>query len=267
MTPRLTWVALTAALLLTGMPAARADFAIAISPPRFEVEGRAGQVSRHALTLNNGSALTTVLQVSTADWRLAPDGTAAFTDELAPDSCRPWVAIERRSVSLAPGGQYKFRFEVTPPADTPARECRFALMFGGDGGAADVNGLRLPIAAQVAVIVYLRVGDARPVLRVAGSTTGTLNQLGTPALLVRNDGLAHGRVAGFLSGTDAAGTPLDYQPATTPILPGETRVIPLVPSRQGGGGQQVAVRFPVTVKGRLELSEALPADLDLRIGP
>ena len=42
--------------------------------------------------------------------------------------------------------------------------------------------------------------------------------------------------------------------------------IPL-PSRQGGGGQQVAVRFPVTVKGRLELSEAPPADLDLRIGP
>ncbi len=267
MTLHRTGIALAAASLLTVTPAARADFAIAISPPRFEVEGRPGQVLRHALTLNNGSALTAILQVSTADWRLAPDGTAAFTDELAPDSCRPWVAIERRSVSLAPGGQYKYRFEVTPPAGTPARECRFALMFGGDGGAADVHGLRVPIAAQVAVIVYLRVGEARPALRVEGSTTGTLNQLGTPALLVRNDGLAHGRVAGFLSGTDAAGMALDFQPATTPVLPGETRVIPLVPSRQGGSGQQVAVRFPVTVKGRLELSEATPVELDLRVGP
>lgn len=267
MRARQSAAALLAAGLLAGLPPARADFAIAISPPRFEVEGRPGQVSRHALTLNNGSALTTTLQVSTADWRLAPDGTAAFTDELAPDSCRPWVAIERRSVSLAPGGQYKFRFEVTPPADAPPRECRFALMFGGDGGAADVNGLRLPIAAQVAVIVYLRVGGARPNLQLAGSSTGTLNQLPAPALLVRNEGLAHGRVAGFLSGTDAAGTPLDYQPATTPILPGETRVIPLVPSRQGSAGQQVAVRFPVTVKGRLELSDAPAVELDLRVGP
>ncbi len=45
--------------------------------------------------------------------------------------------------------------------------------------------------------------------------------------MVRNSGTAHGRLTGFLSGTDAAGNKLEFTPSTLPILPGETRGIPL----------------------------------------
>jgi len=67
----------------------------------------------------------------TADWALTADGSVTFTDELTPDSCRPWVAIERREVVVPAGGRIRFRFEVEPPADAAAGECRFALLIRG----------------------------------------------------------------------------------------------------------------------------------------
>ena len=54
------------------------------------------------------------------------------TMTLRPGSCRPWVAIDRSDLTIPGGGRARFRFEVTPPADAPTGECRFALMIEGD---------------------------------------------------------------------------------------------------------------------------------------
>ena len=71
-----------------------------------------------------------------------------------------------------------------------------------------------------------------------------------PAVFVRNSGNAHGRVSGFLSGTDASGRSLDFTPSSFPILPGETRAVALIATDNRDA--QANVQLPVTIRGTLE---------------
>lgn len=256
---------LLAALLLA--PAVRAEFAVAISPPRFELQAQAGQVVRRAMEITNASARPGTYRLRTTDWTYGRDGAVEFVDELAPGSCRPWVALERRQLTVAPGRPYRFRFEVTPPPGTPMGECRFAIMVEGEEEAANTGTLAVPFNARMAVIVYLGVGGAQPQLSVIGSALQAVDGKQRPALQVRNIGQAHGRLGGFLQGTDATGQRLDFTPSTLPILPGETRTIALLPSRPGEPEGEVQLRFPVMVKGRIEWGKDQSQEIDLRFLP
>jgi hypothetical protein len=70
-------------------------------------------------------------------------------------------------------------------------------------------------------------------------------------LQVRNTGTAHGRLDGFLSGTDASGRKLEFTISTLPILPGETRAISLTANR-GEKEAPFKISYPVTIRGNLE---------------
>lgn len=257
--------ALVLAACCAALPA-QAEFAVAISPPRFELQARGGQVQRQTMEITNASAQPGTYRMRTADWTYAPDGTVDFLEELAPGSCRPWVALERRELTVAPGRPYRFRFEVTPPADAPAGECRFAIMVEGQDETTTMGALSVPFNARMAVIVYVAVGGAQPKLTVVDPAVQISNGVPLPALRVRNEGNAHGRLGGFLQGTDASGARLEFTPATTPILPGETRTIPLLASRPGDPDAQVVLRYPVTVKGRIEWGRGQSQDIDIRLG-
>jgi len=74
-----------------------------------------------------------------------------------------------------------------------------------------------------------------------------------PALNVRNVGNAHGRLTGFLNGTDVQGRRIEFAPSTMPILPGESRVITLTAS--DGSTETPDVTFPITISGVLEWGE------------
>ena len=50
----------------------------------------------------------------------------------------------------------------------------------------------------------------------------------------------------------AEGTALELQASTTPIMAGETRDIALVANKPGDTETAVAVRFPITITGKLE---------------
>lgn len=261
---------LTPALALAcmvGAPAAHADFAVAISPPRFELQAQPGQVVRQTMEITNASSRAATYRIRTADWTYARDASVDFLDDLAPGSCRPWVALERRQLSVSPGRPYRFRFEVTPPPGTPSGECRFAVMVEGEEESATTGALAVPFNARMAVIVYVTVGDAQPRLAVVGSGLQVVDGKQTPALQVQNLGQSHGRLGGFLQGTDAAGTRLDFTPATLPVLPGETRTIPLLPTRPGTPEAEVLLRFPVAVKGRIEWGKGQSQEIDLRFAP
>jgi P pilus assembly chaperone PapD len=252
---------------LTMLPLAQAEFAVAISPPRFELQGRPAQVLRQTMEITNAAPTSGNYRLRTADWVYAANGTVEFLDDISPGSCRPWVALERRELTVGPGRPYRFRFEVTPPADAPSGECRFAIMVEGQEETTTTGPLTVPFNARMAVIVYVAVGGAQPQLAFTGETVIIVNGLPTPALQVRNEGNAHGRIAGFLQGADASGTKLEFTPATSPILPGETRTIPLLPARPGDPDAQVVLRYPVTVKGRIEWGKGQTQDIDLRLGP
>jgi hypothetical protein len=247
----------TATLFLAGwgVPDVRADgFAALVSPPRFELSGKSGTTLRQTLEVTNRSSTPGKFRVHTADFVLGADFGVTFHDELQPDSCRPWVAIERPLVTLTAGATIRYRFEVQVPKDAPAGECRFAIMIEGDEPSVTKAGsVQLPIVGRIGVIVYVTVGDAAPQIEMFGPEVITLNGQRVPALRVHNAGNAHTRMSGFLSGKDASGHKYDFTPSDFPILPGEVRVVFLTPSTSDNPNPTLS--FPVTVQGTLEWAD------------
>lgn len=249
-------------------PAQASEFALAVSPPRFELEMKPGERSRQVLEITNASAAASTFAVKTADWTFGMDNQVTFHEELREGSCRPWVAVERRELTVAGGRPYRFRFEVTAPANATPGECRFAIMLEGQEQVSRAeSGPAIPFTARLGVVVYVAIGGAAPELSVVGAGVQTINGQPTPVLQVRNSGNAHGRLAGFLSGTDATNTALEFAPGTLPILPGETRTIPLTASKPGDSETAVAVRFPVTVRGKLEWGKGQTQTVEQRFAP
>jgi hypothetical protein len=162
----------TAAVVCTPILASQAcaqGFAAVVSPPRFELAVKPGERIRDVIEISNASDQPAKYRVRTGDWALGPDAGVTFSDAaLGPGSCRPWVAIERREILVPSGGRYRYRFEVQPPANTPAGECRFALLIEGDEHTVKTqSGLTVPVSGRIGVIVYVIVGQAA---RICGSS-------------------------------------------------------------------------------------------------
>lgn len=238
-------------LALAAMAAQAQGFSVMVSPPRFEMDMKSGSQARDVVEIANVSDAPARLSVRTADWTLEPEGGVSFHDEIQPASCRPWVAIERRQIEIPARGRIRYRFEVAPPAGTPPSQCRFALLIeGGESQVSTSGGISFPVTGRIGVVVYVNVDGAAPQLALAGTGTAMQNGQRVPVIKVRNDGNAHGRVAGFLEGTDARGRKLEFTPSTLPVLPGETRTLPLAASLNNTEAATVA--YPVTVRGTLE---------------
>ena len=204
-----------ASTLLCATGVAAQGFAAIVSPPRFELTAKPGEKVRQVVEIGNAGTQAAKYHFKTADWTLDKTGGVSFDESLQPGSCRPWVAIEKREVTVAGGGKYRYRFEVAPPADAPTGECRFALLIEGDEQAVKAaNGPPVPVAGRIGVIVYLSIGGAVPKLELVGSQVATINGEATPVLQIKNSGNAHGRLDGFLSGTDAGGKKLEFSLST-----------------------------------------------------
>ena len=244
------------AMAISGTSSIHAQgFAAIVSPPRFELSAKAGDKLRQIVEITNASAQSAKFYLKTGDWTLDKTGGVVFDENLQAGSCRPWVAIEKREIIVSGGGKYRFRFEIAAPADAPSGECRFALLIEGDEQAVkSANGPTVPVAGRVAVIVYVMVGGATPKLDVVASQVVMVGGEALPVLQVKNSGNAHGRLDGFLSGTDASGKKLEFSVSTLPILPGETRAISLSVNR-GERDPAVKIAYPVTIRGNLEWGE------------
>jgi hypothetical protein len=238
-------------------------FAAMVSPPRFELAAKPGKTLRSVIEVSNRSSAPGKFVLHTADWDLAADYSVNFHDDLQEGSCRPWVALERPEITVPGGGTLRYRFEVTVPADAPAGECRFAVMIeGAEPSIARSQGLDMPVTGRIGVIVYLNVGDGAPELEVLGPKIITLNGQQIPTLRIHNSGNAHGRMSGFLTGTDAKGVSYDFTPSDLPILPHEERDLYLTPST--ATDEHPTLSFPVTVKGTLEWGSGRKTELNQR---
>jgi fimbrial chaperone protein len=251
---------LTAALALGALPTMAQEFALVVSPPRFEDRTKPGTTYRNVFELNNTSARSAKFSVETADWVLDAQGAPVFSQSLAKDSCRQWVGIETNEITVKGNGKRRFRFEVAVPADAPRGECRFAIMIEGEPQAARAN-MPLPISGRIGVIVYLAIGDAAPKLVIAETRGIDAQGQRIPALRVRNDGDMHGRLDGYLAGVDAKNQRFVLVPDNSPILVGTTRDIPLYPQPPSDGAQLPAIVYPLRIKGRLD-AERQRLDID-----
>lgn len=226
-------------------------FSALISPPRIETAIKPAQTTRQVLEVTQVGPLPGRFRIYTNDWRINDSGGVDFFEELQPGSCRPWVALERREMTIAGNGKLRFRFEITPPADAPLVECRFAVMFEGlDTATASSGSLSFPVSGRIGVIVYAGMVGTQAVLEVTGQRVST-DAAKLPTLDVRNTGSAHARLTGLLNGTDGRGIKLEFTPATLPVLAGETRAIALMANLEGGAAV-AQINYPVTVKGALE---------------
>ncbi|MGH8031641.1 MAG: hypothetical protein ACREO8_04565 [Luteimonas sp.] len=237
-------------LMLPGIASAQ-GFSALVSPPRFEDSAQAGTTYRNVVEISNVSERSAHFTVKTADWSLTPDNAVQFSEALAPASCRPWVGIEATEITIGPNSKRRYRFEVAIPAGTASGECRFAIMIEGDpenvaGGAA------VPVSGRIGVIVYLTIGDAAAALEITAHKVLVVDGREVPVLSVRNSGNAHGRMQGFVDGSDADGRRYAFAPATFPVLPGETRDIALAPQGDDDDTPAPALAYPLQLKGRLD---------------
>ncbi|MGA9025356.1 MAG: hypothetical protein WB440_04805 [Steroidobacteraceae bacterium] len=250
MRPAVLLLAMLSGSSLTGWVQAQ-GFAALVSPPRFEFEAQPGKTLRGVIEVSNRSTSPGHYLIRTADWGLARDYSVSFQDELQAGSCRPWVALERPEVVVPGGATVRYRFEVAVPPDAPAGECRFGVMIeGAEPSLAVSKGIDLPVTGRIGVIVYVSVGDGAPDLQLLGPMIATLNGQRVPALRIHNSGSSHGRISGYLTGTDAKGMSYDFTPSDFPILPHEEREVFLSPSTPTQ--EHPTLTYPVTVKGTLE---------------
>jgi hypothetical protein len=248
--------------LATGVRAQ--GFAAMVSPPRFELAVKPGETTRQVVEITNADGRPANFTLRTADWTLDANAAVQLSDALTPGSCRPWVAIERREITVPAGGRYRYRFEIAPPADAQG-ECRFALVVEGGGETVEAGqSVRIPINGQIGIIVYATVDNAAPELALVRTGVAALDGRMLPTLYVSNTGRAHGRLAGFLSGTDASGRRLEFTPSGLPILPGETRAIAL--GVAGDERAAVDIAYPITIRGNLEWG-GRSTPLDVRFAP
>ena len=254
-------IAVACASLLSAS-SAQAQFAASVTPPRFEVSVEPGQVSRQVLEISHAVVGTGVYRVYSNDWTLdAATGAVGFYDTLQPGSCRPWVTLERKEVSVTNGTRVRFRFEVAPPAGTTPMECRFALMVEGKPQEVKAGAsVSIPMSGRLGVIVYVSVGGAKSALELGAISTGPFDGQTVPVMTVVNTGKATGRLAGIVNGKDAAGNTFEFSPETSPILPGQSRQIALqlyAPGRRAAQANAAAaaqpqIKWPLTLRGTLE---------------
>ena len=200
-------------------PSGAQTFAAMVSPPRFELEAKPGETVRGVFELTNRADSTSEYLLRTADWTLSADYNVIFADDLQPGSCRPWVALERSSVSLPAGGTIHYRFEVAVPSTAPPGECRFAMLIEGkEASIAKAGAVSMPMTGRIGLIVYVTIGGASSSLELTGSKVVKVSGRDLPTLSMHNTGNAHGRVSGFLTGTDVNGVKYDFNPSDFPII-------------------------------------------------
>lgn len=258
------------ALLLACGPCAGAPFELAISPSRFELSGKPGSRIGQALELRNLASATTEVAMRTIDWSYSDSGDITYHDELLPGSCRPWVVLERRSVSLPARSRKSFRFQIEPPADAARGECRFMIAIEGMEPAQQTfirsggTSLTLPVTGRIAVAVYVTLGGAQPRLDIRQISMGEDQGMRRALVTVTNTGDAHGRLDGSLDATDNRGNSFELVPEGTPILPGQTRTLALLPKAEDGQPPP-APAYPVKARGVLDWDRgSFKVDVELK---
>lgn len=248
-------------MALASAGAARAAaFDVAVLPSRFELSGKSGARIGQSIEISNLGAVATQVSVRTLDWSYSAEGQIGYYDELREGSCRPWVTLERRTVSVPARGKRAVRFQIEAPPGAGRGECRFMVAIEGVEPAQQAviqsNGasLNLPVTGRIAVAVYLRLDDAQPRLSLTEVGMREIGGRRTPTLTVTNAGDAHGRLDGSLEGIDARGRPVELVPEGTPILPGQTRILTLTPRSTPEGGA-TPTAYPVKASGTLDWDE------------
>lgn len=246
------WFVLAICLFSTFANAQSDGFVAGVMPSRFELETKSGKTIRKSFKIFNYGSSPSKYNIKTVEWTYSADGEIAFWDELAENSCRPWVSIERREVTVTPdpNNPRNFRFEINIPERASRSECRFAFMVEGQdnetltkfGGGS----LTIPVSGQVAIIVYLSIDGAEPNIALNQIAVDNFENDTLPFIEVTNNGDAHGRLEAELWAKDNNGKKIQLSFGKPPVLANQTRKLVLKPVES-----IEEILYPLTVSGNI----------------
>lgn len=249
----LTGIFSSALAIWSGISQAQ-GFGAFISPSRFELEAKPGEVLRQYVNIGSAGEAIERYSLRTVDWTMDAKNGIVVQERLQPGSCRPWVALERKTLQMSPGGGLKrYRFEVRVPADTAPVECRFGILVESaeSQASAKAGKAQIPVTGRIVIIVYLAVGGVKPNLSFEGLSLPAGEPV-QPRLTLRNTGMAHGRPQGLLDAVDGSGKKLNLLISPLPVLPGERRTLPVYLKNLDGSDFNSSVQRPLKVKGLIE---------------
>ena len=233
-------------------------FSAGIAPSKFELVAKPGKVLRDTLTIMNASETDAGFSLRTTDWDInETQGLEYFEDELVEGSCRPWVKLERKVITIRAQAQKRYRFEVHVPEDAEPGLCKFAILVEPANSATASVGndgqIRFPVVGRYAVIVYVTIGDAKAKADYSGLGSGEMGGLRLPTLKIQNTGLTYDRVFGRINAVDANGRKHLLIASAFPILPGHSEEILLVPDEaENGSVAKIDMKYPLQLKGKFE---------------
>lgn len=242
---------------LMALPVYAGSFEVAVAPSRLELSAKASQRLGQSIDIQNIGKVPTELSIRTLDWTYSNEGQISYHEALIPNSCRPWVTLEKNTIKLNAQAKRTFRFQIEVPANAPRAECRFMVAIEGKEAATNTvlktggANLSLPVNGRIAVAVYVAVGGAEPKLSIKQMNVQNVKGQKVPVATVTNQGDAHGRLEGLLEATDAKGQAFELAPETTPVLPGQTRTLALLPQALTKQTLQ-PLTYPIQAKGSID---------------
>ena len=233
-----------------------ATFEARVSPPNFELKAVPGERIRHLIHIQNSDEESAEYLIRTADWDINAQGGVVIRPAdagLSENSCRPWSRIERGRIKLAPQQIKKYRFEIQVPADVSAGECRFAILISPTPDSIEttqLGNISIPIAGQIAIVVYVVIGDATANLEFRGARV-IQGEDGRQAAYLDffNSGNAHGRPFGNVNVEQSDGSNIELVVVPFPVLPGRTMPVGL--QSMGGPEYSEPPPFQLSLPARM----------------
>lgn len=205
----------------TSYPTRAAEFSLAVSPTRLEVDRPGTATTREMLVVNRGEAPADVV-AQKRDFTGGRDGSLVFRDSV-PYSASSWIGLSPTRFHLEPGIAQTVTVRIVVPSDPEPGDHQVALVFLVPAKAANDANVRInrAVAAPVYVTVPGAVDDSA---KVTGLEAPGFVMSGPVELTaqVRSTGTVHRdfRGTGRLT-VDAAGSPVSFPDFT--VARGATR--------------------------------------------
>ncbi|GEM_PF-3343805 len=235
------WFVLSLSSLLAG-PALAGGLPVTVSPDLIHLAGDEGDAVGQALTITNTGRNAATVKLQAVNWILDVSGQRLFNPVgEQPDDCRDWWQAGFADLLVEAGARTIHSVDVQIPDDLEEeRECRFAIAVHSSSGEQERTDY---------IPLYVNAEGAEPELEFESLAILTDGKVKQPVIMLRNVGTAHARVVGMLEGEDAQGQELELVVRSTEVLPRETRAVPLLVSRRGGG--ELFWSAPLKVEGRI----------------
>lgn len=223
--------------------AGAADFPVTVTPTILKMAGDEGDKVMREIAFLNQQQWPTPLKLEAVNWAFDEDGRRVFGPDIkVPHDCRSWWTAGFADLLIKPGAGVIYRLEIQIPDDIDDEmECHFAVAVIPRTGEDQSPKHYVP--------VYINAEGAEPELEFQKLLVKGTGKDRRAMVVIRNTGTAHARVLGMLEGEDAQDQDLDLVVKPTEILAGETRAIPLLVSKRGGG--EAWWSPPLEVEGKL----------------